>query len=207
MVWQTMTGWWTPGWGNLFTVAVAVAAILVSAYYNKRALDRTNLHFEQARDDARDDRLRAEIAAFLVATDELSITERTYRARLEELESAHRRSDTSPTTKELQRLVDETIGAAYSQVAVRAFSILMLTNDTRIAAPVHQIDSAASDALAHLRNVAGLGDTPRPHDVHILRTILRDLVESHAQRDRRTQIDGNAKLLKTHCLSIFRPSR
>jgi hypothetical protein len=37
-LWSWVTGWWTQGWGNLFTVAVALAAIAYSGRSNQQTL-------------------------------------------------------------------------------------------------------------------------------------------------------------------------
>lgn len=47
--WEWITGWWTPGWGNLFTVGVAALAIMVSARHNAHTLRMTGDQFTRAR--------------------------------------------------------------------------------------------------------------------------------------------------------------
>ena len=65
---DAITGWqWTPVWGNLLTVAVAIAAIVFSALNSKRTLDLSAKQFRHTREDTRDDKLRAEIAEFFDA--------------------------------------------------------------------------------------------------------------------------------------------
>jgi uncharacterized membrane protein YcjF (UPF0283 family) len=59
--WDWITGWWTQGWGNLFTVTAALLAVGVGAWTNLR-------NFRLAREDGRNDRLREEVAALLSAT-------------------------------------------------------------------------------------------------------------------------------------------
>ena len=56
---------YTPGWGNLFTVTVATAAIIASVIVSRITLKRNAAQFEQSRLDTRNDKLRAEIAALL----------------------------------------------------------------------------------------------------------------------------------------------
>jgi hypothetical protein len=86
VVWHWATGWWTPGWGNLFTVVIAGAAVVAAIVNNrmtlsttvanfKRAQDAASKQFTEARKDARTEKLRAEIAALVTAIDEQSSIE------------------------------------------------------------------------------------------------------------------------------------
>ena len=109
--WDGVTGWYTPGWGNLFTVAVAATAIGVSAWYNRRTLrnaneinqrtlDNTNEKFHQGRVDARNDKLRAEIAGLLDALSE-------------------RKSQWAVFTHRRSELTGHSLRAAWSQASFR----------------------------------------------------------------------------------------
>ncbi len=68
-------------WGNIATVAVATTAIIVSARFNVLTLRRSGAQFHQQRIDARDDKLRTEIADLCAAVSErrhqLNITYRS----------------------------------------------------------------------------------------------------------------------------------
>lgn len=198
MGWEHLTGWWTPGWGSLFTVAVAVAAIAVGAFYNRRTLQRAERHFEQARHDARDDKLRAEISAFLLAVSERSAMDKIYRARLEEARHSEG-LEHQPSPRYMQSLIEETVGTVHNRLAVHSFSIRMLTVESRITAPVHQIEQAVRQELDHLREVAGLGDKPVDPRVE-LRVRLQEMFSSHARSDLEAHIDSSARLLKKYCL-------
>ncbi|MEE6175629.1 hypothetical protein [Mycobacterium sp. 050134] len=57
-------------WGNIATVTVAIAAIVVSARFNVLTLRSADKRFQRERLDARDDKLRGELAVLLSAVGE-----------------------------------------------------------------------------------------------------------------------------------------
>ena len=58
---------YTVGWGNAFTVVVAVVAIISSVVVSVITLRRNTSHFEQSRLDARNDKLREEVIDLISA--------------------------------------------------------------------------------------------------------------------------------------------
>lgn len=148
--WDGVTGWYTPGWGNLFTVTLAAAAIGVNAWYNRRTLrnaneinQRTldnanqifnqgrvdaNQKFVQARIDARNDKLRAEIAEFLDAVSE---------RRSQWAVFTHRRSEL--TGQSLRAAWSELLSDSYTRIGTHSLTIEILTDDPGIVDPVRRI--------------------------------------------------------------------
>ena len=62
--------WHVAGWGNLFTVAVAIIAIGLIAWFDLRTLRSADEKFHQGRIDARNDNPRGDIAAFMDAVEQ-----------------------------------------------------------------------------------------------------------------------------------------
>lgn len=52
-VWDWLTGWYTEGWGNLSTVAIAVLAIGVSAKFNSKTLNLSKVQFDRTVEQSR----------------------------------------------------------------------------------------------------------------------------------------------------------
>lgn len=73
---------YTPGWRNLFTVTVASIAIIASVVVRVITLSRNARQFEQTRLDARNDKLKAEIAALQTVLDERSSRQAVFTKRL-----------------------------------------------------------------------------------------------------------------------------
>jgi hypothetical protein len=127
-------GWyWTQGWGNLFTVVVAVAAIAVSAWYNRRTLRNANAIFDQGRIDARNDKLRAEIAGLMGASGDTRVRQDMFLHRLGK-SSRDPRNQSMQARERLQESLkadfSEVLGDAYNRIGVHMISAkLLLLND------------------------------------------------------------------------------
>jgi len=52
-VWDWLTGWYTQGWGNLSTVAIAALAIGVSAWFNLKTLNQSKAQFDRTVEQSR----------------------------------------------------------------------------------------------------------------------------------------------------------
>jgi hypothetical protein len=113
---------YTEGWGNLFTVTVASIAIITSVVVSAITLRRNAWQFEQSRLYARNDKLRAEIAAFSNALGE--------RAALKEIMDPlanTSRDEASAAAAKAQFIsrfpnVAEML-AVYQRIGVRSFAI------------------------------------------------------------------------------------
>src|SRR6201997_2773117 len=90
---QAHAAWhYTLGWGNLFTVTVAVFAIVASVTVNVITLRRNASHFEQGRIDARNDKLRAEVIDLISALSERQSQVAIVVQRIRQLENVDRQT-------------------------------------------------------------------------------------------------------------------
>ncbi|ASW91972.1 hypothetical protein [Mycobacterium marseillense] len=134
---------WTPGWGNLFTVLVAAAAIGVSAWYNRRTLRSTDEKFVQGRIDARTDKLRQAVAGLVSDIEEFKQQSQVFWTRIVLL------ARSAPPNAEPDRdswfrlrapaIRAETVAGVQHSLLTHAQMVLMLTNDVRIIEPVYRI--------------------------------------------------------------------
>jgi hypothetical protein len=147
--WHDVTGWYTPGWGNLFTVGIAAAAIAVNAWYNRRTLRSANEKFEQNRNDAnekfrqgrvdaRNDKLRAEIADFLEAISERKSRWSAFTQRIVELDP---QAASNPTQfgLSLRAAWYELLSDSYTRIGIHSLAIEILTDDPGIIDPLRRI--------------------------------------------------------------------
>jgi hypothetical protein len=210
-LWDSVTGWWTPGWGNLFTLAVAAAGIAVSAWFNRRTLLATNEKFQRQLREARHDKLRVEVAELLSDTEELRVqtiklgnrlselSKKTY-SELSELPESDKAASGAVVARykvEAQGAVTELVSDLYTRLAVRGVTIMMLTSDDQILEPMNKIqklideDRHDFDVLVMAREVRQLsnerGDT------------MPDRHES-----RRGDILTLVSELSTYCIETFR---
>jgi hypothetical protein len=141
--WRVVTGWWTPGWGNLFTVAVAIIAIGVSAWFNLRTLRSADKKFQQGRIDARNDKLRGDIAAFMDAVGERASQLDVFTHRINELVKAYLPDNPPGALAQFQQsskaVLSETLSDAYRRTATHTFAINILTDDPGILDHVNRI--------------------------------------------------------------------
>jgi hypothetical protein len=131
--WDWITGWWTPGWGNLFTVGAALLAVGVGAWINLLVLRRSIRNFEQARLDGRNDKLRSEVAALLGAATQWQAQKEIFDNRVLDLTTSWRESDQPPDNElalvAIKAAFNETMLSLYSGIEGNAFAIRMLTHD------------------------------------------------------------------------------
>lgn len=182
-VWHCATGWWTPGWGNLFTVAIAAAAVVAAIVNNrmtlsttvtnfKRAQDAASKQFTEARKDSRTEKLRAEIAALVTAIDEQSsIESKLQRGVMEAMTQVGvpdprlvgalpQPADYEERHDSIRRgmvlaepAFEDTVSPIYRRIAAHAFGVLMLTDDPQIIGPVERLDSNAAAEWNFLRDM------------------------------------------------------
>ncbi|MCV7114017.1 hypothetical protein [Mycolicibacterium setense] len=204
VVWTRLTAWWTPGWGNLFTVGVATLAVMVSARHNGRTLRRAGEQFKQARRDTRNDKLRVEIAALLGAVSERLPRDKVFRARMAETVPP----DTSSVglvknwLKNANSVMEETVGDVYKRIAMHAFVILTLTNDPAITEPVKQLEQITAEEVADMREFTNKGVKAKDLSGYLQlagnlgTALLRGI-------PRQSEIDRATKELRDYCLSHF----
>lgn len=196
--WEHLTGWWTPGWGNLFTVGVAAAALVVSARHNRRTLQRAEQQFKQNRLDARTDKLRNAIAELLLALGDRTPMEMLYKVKLEEARQTT--GSSKPSIQLHQSIIEETIGGVYNRISMHSFAIRMLTNNAKITAPVHRIEQSVARRLEVIRDAAGLGTKGTPVDaLKAIQTVASLTSMDELER----AIAQDTKLLTKYCLEHF----
>jgi hypothetical protein len=162
--------YYTPGWGALATTTVALIAVLVNIYTNRRTLRASATHFEtsqkraqnaldtsieqfqQLREDTRLDKLRIEIIGLVNALAErrtrLDIAVSRIHDTLDKLDLSEFRP---PDTAGLDRADHAMRGAmaeefwdVYARVSAHAFAIRMLTTDASILRQLNDIQEAVA---------------------------------------------------------------
>ena len=125
---QAHTAWhYTLGWGNLFTVTVAVFAIVASVTVNVITLRRNASHFEQGRIDARNDKLRAEVIDLISALSERQSQVAIVVRRIRQLENVDRQT----IHQNIEAMFSENLWDSYRRATSHAFAALTLTEDKK----------------------------------------------------------------------------
>lgn len=226
------------GWGNIgawigrwdWAVAVAVLAVIASAGFSAWTLRRSTAQFRQQREDARVDKLRAEIAALDTAVDEQrSVEEMMLPGMVEALEKAGVQTVIShpqmapPTSfpkivETLQQAVavaktmfQESVSPIYRRIAAHAFGVQMLTDDPRIIDPVKMIEENTNAIWHKLRDtfqtidVSSEAVEQRFH--RALTSGAPDMSESIAVNEflkvRQAKIESARVELRAYCLLRF----
>ena len=131
-------------WGTLATLAVAVTAIIVSIV----SLRRNAAQFQQQRLDARDDKLRTEIANLTAAVNEIRHKIFIAVERSTELTRSII-GEVDPNVRRLRyrtgvnAILGQEVSGTYLRINAHAVTIMMTTNDDAITQPVVQIIEAA----------------------------------------------------------------
>lgn len=121
-----MAEWqYTPGWGNLFTVVVATAAIIASVVVSKITLKRNAAQFEQTRLDKRNDKLRAEVIDLISALSERSSQADIAVQRIKRLEKI----DLQTLYENIKAIMSENLWDSYRRAESHACAVLLLTED------------------------------------------------------------------------------
>jgi hypothetical protein len=134
-------------WGNIATVTVAIVAIIVSARFNVPTLRRSAAQFQHQRRDARDDKLRAEVAALLVALGERGTQHNNAFTRLvafvNALDLENLSDDELQEPARIARTIAyEEMADVYRRISMHGMTIHMLTNDRAITGPIEGIQAA-----------------------------------------------------------------
>jgi hypothetical protein len=142
---------YTLGWGNVFTVTVALIAIVSSVVISVITLRRNSDHFEQSRTDARNDKLRAEVIELISTLSQRSSQVEVVVQRIRQLESVDRQT--------IRQHIDEMLSGhlwdSYRRATAHCFAVLTLTEDNEAAEAIglilgalKQIRRLAEDAAA-----------------------------------------------------------
>jgi hypothetical protein len=147
-------------WGNVATVTVAIAAIIVSSRFNVLTLRRSSaesrrrgLEFQQQRLDARNDKLRSEIAALVGALADreslrnvmLPLAEAEIYARNVEKEAP------SVAAKYMESFSGAERQAVFLKVIGHTYAIKMLTEDETIVRLADQVGQVVAADLGDIK--------------------------------------------------------
>lgn len=116
---------YTVGWGNTFTVVVAVVAIISSVVVSVITLRRNTSHFEQSRLDTRNDKLREEVIDLISALSQRSSQVEIVIQRIRQLESVDRQT----IHQNFKAVFSEDLWDSYRRATSHAFAVLALTED------------------------------------------------------------------------------
>ena len=116
---------YTLGWGNVFTVAVAVVAIISSVVVSEITLRRNTSHFDHSRLDARNDKLREEVIDLISALSQRSSRVEIVVQRIRQLESVDREA----IRQNFADMFSDDLWDSYRRATSHAFAVLALTED------------------------------------------------------------------------------
>ena len=168
---HAQAGWhYTLGWGNLFTVTVALIAIIASVVVSVTTLRRNTSHFEQGRIDARNDKLRAEVIDLISALSQRSSQVEIVVQRIRQLENVDRQT----IHQNIEAMFSENLWDSYRRATAHAFAVLALTEDKEAIEAIGLILGAFGKIRALVENAAA-----NPSSIHLIERA--DLAElSHA---------------------------
>jgi hypothetical protein len=141
---------YTVGWGNLFTVAVALIAIMASVTVSVITLRRNASQFEQSRIDARNDKLREEVIDLISALSQRSSQAEIVVRRIQQLEAV----DLQAIHQNFEAMFAEDFWEFYRRANSHAFAVLALTEDREAAEAIGQIHIALGKVRKLIENVA-----------------------------------------------------
>jgi hypothetical protein len=157
---QAHAAWhYTMGWGNLFTVTVAVFAIVASVTVNVITLRRNARHFEQGRVDARNDKLRAEVIDLISALSERRSQVAIVVQRIRQLENVDRQT----IRQNIEAMFSENLWDSYRRATSHAFAALTLTEDKEAAQAIGLI----LGAFGKIRELVEKAAT-NPSSIHLI---------------------------------------
>ena len=143
---QAGVAWhYTLGWGNLFTVMVALCAIVASVTVSVITLRRNTDHFEQGRIDVRNDKLRSEVIDLVSALSQRSSQVEILIQRIRHLENVDRQA----IHENFEAMFSEGFWDFYRRATSHAFAVLALTEDREAAEAIGVIYTA----LGRIRKV------------------------------------------------------
>jgi hypothetical protein len=183
----------------LGTIAVGVLAVIVSTVFNVVTLRRSARHFQQGRIDARNDKLRAEIAAFNVALGERKSQLDVFLYRIQEIANTSSLDDPAGAS-ELEQSARAALSVAdiYRRISSHTFAINMLTDDSQITACVNRIHREISADRQELEAALQLENRAAPSHAEI---------EALRQREagRRELLEREHRALVDYCLKKWAP--
>ena len=174
---------YTLGWGNLFTVTVALIAIIASVAVSVITLRRNASHFEQSRIDTRNDKLRAEVIDLISALSQRSSQVGIVFQRIRQLENVDRQT----IHQNIEAMFSEDLWDSYRRATSHAFAVLALTEDKEAAQAIGLI----LGALGKIRKLVETA-AANPSTTHLVESAEADQL-GHA-------IDAATKQLKSYAV-------
>jgi hypothetical protein len=175
---------YTLGWGNLFTVTVALIAIIASVRVSVISLRRNASQFEQSRIDARNDKLRAEVIDLISALSQRRWQVEIVVERIRQLENVDRQA----IHQNIEATFSENLWDSYRRATSHAFAVLTLTEDKEATEAIGLILGALGKILKLVETAAA-----DPSTIHLIDRAEADEL-SHA-------IDAATKQLKSYAVS------
>jgi hypothetical protein len=155
---NAFAGWhYTMGWGNLFTVTVAMFAIIASVTVNVITIRRHASQFEQGRIDTRNDRLRTEVIDLISALSQRKSQAEILVRRIRQLEAVDRQA----IHENIKAVFAEDLWDSYRRATSHGFAVLALTEDTEAAGAIGLI-LGALEKIRHLVETAAISQSPSP---------------------------------------------
>ena len=174
---------YTVGWGNLFTVTVALVAIIASVAVSVITLRRNNSHFEQSRIDARNDKLRAEVIDLVSALSQRSSQVEVVVQRIRQLENVDRQT----IHENFKAMFSEDIWEGYRRATAHAFAVLALTEDKEAADAIGLI----LGAFGKIRNLVATA-AANPATIQLVDRAAADMIVH--------EIDAATKQLESYAI-------
>jgi hypothetical protein len=137
---------YTMGWGNVFTVTVALIAVVSSVVISVITLRRNASHFEQSRTDARNDKLRAEVIDLISTLSQRSSQVEIVVQRIRQLENVDRQI----IHQHIDEILSGDLWDSYRRATSHSFAVLTLTEDKEAAEAIGLI----LGALGKIRKLA-----------------------------------------------------
>jgi hypothetical protein len=184
---------------DLGSIVVGVLAVIVSAIFNVATLRRSGRQFQQGRIDARNDKLRAEIAAFNVALGERKSQLDVFVYRVQELAGSFS-LDERPSPSQFEQTARAALSVVdvYRRVSSHNFAINMLTDDPDITARVNRIQDEISADRKEIEGTLELVNQTAPIEGYIEELKQR-------QAERRKLLEHEQAELVDYCLTKWAP--
>jgi hypothetical protein len=182
---QAFAAWhYTAGWGNFFTVAVAVIAIIASVRVSAITMKHNANQFEQRRIDKRHDRLRAEVIDLISA-----LSERKWQIEIV-VQSIGQLSivDRQAIHHNIEATFSENLWDSYRRTTSHAFAVLTLTEDQEASRAIGLILAALGQIVRLVEKGAA-----NPSTTHLIDRAQADTLNN--------EIDAATNRLKVYALS------
>ncbi|OBB74291.1 hypothetical protein [Mycobacterium sp. 852014-52144_SCH5372336] len=167
---------------------------------------QSRVQFTKAREDARTEKLRAEIAALLTALGEREaqgpLWEATRTMQIPQVQT-DQGVDVEAVQRvigELEPLIEQLAAPLYRRISVHVLGVLMLTEDRNITGAVQRLEILTSRELGVVRRLCDVAKRVQGMDRAALLGVLMESVEFPPLRD---QIEGVAAELRSYCLQKF----